>query len=157
MRASENALKWALRFYPPLFFQRIRVVNFGKGFRSVEVKIKKGFLNKNHDDAIFGGTIYAAADPFHPVLFSNAMNLKGYNVKAWSRSSAVRYFKPAKTDLHFRIDITDRELNDCEEQIKLTGKYRKSYQLEIFDAENKLCALVINEMYMRDLARPIDK
>jgi len=157
MQASENALKWAIRFYPPLFFQRIWVVKFEKGFRAVEVKIKKSFFNKNHDDSIFGGTIYAAADPFHPILFTNAMNLKGYKVKAWSRSSAVRYFKPAKSDLHFRIDITDSELSDCEEQIKLTGKYRKSYQLEIFDSENKRCALVINEMYMRDLTRPIDK
>lgn len=154
MQASENALKWALRFYPPLFFQRIWVVKFEKGFRAAEVTVNKSFLNKNHDDSIFGGTIIAAADPFHPLLFSNALNLKGYNVKAWSRSAAVRFLKPAKTSLHFRAEISDSELMACEDGLKKNGRYRKSYQLEIFDKENKLCAIVINEMYIKDLAWP---
>ena len=142
-----------MRLYPPLFFQRIWVSRFEKGFRGVGVRIRKSFLNTNHDHSIFGGTIYAAADPFHPILFTHLLTLKGYNVKAWSRSSAVRYFKPAKTDLHFKIDITDSEIEACEAQLKLNGKYRKSYQVEIFDKEDKLCAMVINEMYIRDLTR----
>ena len=156
MLASENGVKWAMRLYPPLFFQRIWVRHFEKGFRGVSVRISKSFLNTNHDHSIFGGTIYAAADPFHPILFTHLFTLKGYNVKAWSRSSAVRYFKPAKTNLHFDVYITDSEIEACEVQLKLNGRYRKSYQVEIFDKENKLCALVINEMYIRDLNKPID-
>jgi hypothetical protein len=153
MLASENAVKWAMRLYPPLFFQRIWVKRFHKGFRGVDVLVSKSVLNTNHDHSIFGGTIYAAADPFHPILFTHLLTAKGYNVKAWSRSSAIRYFKPAKTDLHFRIDITDSEIAICEAQLKLNGKYRMSYQVEIFDKDDKLCALVINEMYIRDLTR----
>jgi hypothetical protein len=157
MLASENAVKWAMRLYPPLFFQRIWVKRFHKGLRGVDVTVRKSFLNTNHDHSIFGGTIYAAADPFHPILFTHLLTLKGYQVKAWSRSSAIRYFKPAKTDLHFTVTISDAEIAACEAQLKLNGKYRKSYQLEIFDKQDKLCALVINEMYMRDLTREITK
>jgi len=156
MLASENAVKWAMRLYPPLFFQRIWVERFHKGFRGVDVSIRKSVLNTNHDHSIFGGTIYAAADPFHPILFTHLLTLKGYSVKAWSRSSAIRYFRPAKTSLHFSVVITDPEIIACEEQLKLNGKYRKSYQLEIFDKEDKLCAMVINEMYIRDLTRNIN-
>ena len=154
MSSSENAVKWAMRLYPPLFFQRIWVSGFKAGFRGVSVSISKSFLNTNHDHSIFGGTIYAAADPFHPILFTHLLTLKGYNVKAWSRSSAIRYFKPAKTDLHFNIDITDAELEACETQLKLNGKYRKSYQVVLLDKDENLCALVINEMYIRDLTKP---
>jgi len=154
MLASENAVKWAMRFYPPLFFQRIWVKCFKPGFRGVSVHIKKSFFNTNHDHSIFGGTIYAAADPFHPILFTHLLTLKGYKVKAWSRSSAIRYFKPAKTDLHFNINLTYAEIEACEKQLKLNGKYRKSYRVELLDKEEKLCALVINEMYIRDLTKP---
>ncbi len=143
-----------MRLYPPLFFQRIWVDGFKAGFRGVSVHVRKSFLNTNHDHSIFGGTIYAAADPFHPILFTHLLTIKGYKVKAWSRSSAIRYFKPAKTDLHFNIDITDAEINACETQLKLNGKYRKSYQVELFDKDERLCALVINEMYIRDLTKP---
>ena len=45
MVISENMLKWGMRFYPPLFFQRIWVKKFDKGFSGVHVKIFKSFLN----------------------------------------------------------------------------------------------------------------
>ncbi len=79
------------------------------------------------------------------------MSLKGYNVRAWTRSSAIRYHKPAHSNLHFEITINDSEIAICENELKLNGRFRKSYLTEIFDKDNKLCASVINEIYMRDL------
>jgi hypothetical protein len=154
MLVSEGALKWAMRLYPPLFFQRIWVTRFEKGFRGVEVAIGKSFLNTNPNHSIFGGTIYAAADPFHPILFSRILMLKGYKVIAFTRSSAIRYFKPAATSLHFKISVSDTEIAVCEEQLNLSGKFRKSFLVEIFDKDEKLCASVINEIYVRDLNHP---
>jgi hypothetical protein len=154
MLVSESELKWAMRFYPPLFFQRIRVIRFHEGFRGVDVKVTKSFLNTNHDESIFGGTICAAADPWHPILFSNILRLAGYDVKAWSRSSAIRFLKPAKTSLHFNIAISDLEIAACEKQLNLTGRYRKSFQIGLYDRDERLCAMVINEMYIRDLKHP---
>ncbi|MDR3694988.1 DUF4442 domain-containing protein [Mucilaginibacter sp.] len=157
MLVSEGVLKWTLRFYPPLFFQRIWIIRFHKGFRGVEVKIGRSILNKNYHKSIFGGTIYAAADPFYPLLFNNIMSLKGYNVRAWTRSSAIRYHKPAHSNLHFKITISDSEIVVCEDELKLNGRFRKSYLTEIFDKNDKLCASVINEIYMRDLHHPANK
>jgi len=154
MLASEAGLKWAMRFYPPLLFQRILVKRFDKGFRGVEVRIRKSFFNTNHNGSIFGGTIYCAADPFHPMLFYHILVLKGYKIRAWSRSSGIRYFKPAKTDLHFKIDISDTEIAACEKQLNLNGKYRKSFTVDIFDKNDVLCASVINEMHISDLEHP---
>ena len=57
MLVSENVLKWALRFYPPLLFQRIWVIRFTKGFRGVRVKVNRSLINNNYNNSIFGGTI----------------------------------------------------------------------------------------------------
>jgi hypothetical protein len=154
MLVSEGVLKWTIRLYPPLLFQRIIVTRFNKGFRGVEVKIRKSLLNKNYHNSIFGGTTYAAADPFYPLLFYQILVRKGYKVNAWSRSSAIRYNKPAKTNLHFKISISDSEITDCEEQLNLNGKFRKSYLIEMFDKEDKLCVSVISEIYIRNLKHP---
>jgi acyl-coenzyme A thioesterase PaaI-like protein len=70
MVVSEKTLKWIMRFYPPLLLQRIWVIGFDKGFKGVSVKISKSLLNRNYNGSIFGGTIFAAADPFYPVLFN---------------------------------------------------------------------------------------
>jgi len=157
MLVSEGVLKWALRFYPPLLFQRIWITRFHKGFRSVEVKIGRSILNKNYHKSIFGGTIYAAADPFYPVLFYHILSRKGYHVRAWTRSSAIRYHKPAHSNLHFTVTISESEISICEDQLRLSGRFRKSYLTEIFDKDDKLCASVINEIYMRDLKHPENK
>ena len=151
MPVSENVLKWTLRLYPPLFFQRIWIGRFYGGFHGVEVKITKSFMNRNYNDSIFGGTTFAAADPFYPILFYQVLSRKGFKVNAWSRSAAIRYHKPAKKNLHFKIEITDSQIVDCEHQLNLHGKYRKSFLVEIFDNEDVLCVSVIIEIYIRKL------
>src|SRR5580700_848867 len=151
MLVSEGVLKWVLRLYPPLFFQRISVVRFDKGFRGVEVKITKSFLNKNFNNAIFGGTIFAAADPFYPLLFFNILSRKGYKLRTWSHSLAIRYLKPSKTTMHFKIKISDEEVEDCEKILNSTGKYRRTFLIEIYDKNGQLCVTVLSKIYIRNL------
>lgn len=151
MLISEGVLKWVLRIYPPLFFQRISVTRFDKGFRGVEVKIKKSFFNKNYNSSIFGGTIFSAADAFYPVLFYQILVHKGYKVRAWSHSSAIRFRKPAKTDLYFKINVTDEITEDCEQVLNTIGKYRRTFPIEIYDKNGLLCASVLIKVYIRNL------
>ena len=84
MVVSENTLKWLMRLYPPLLFQRIWVRGFDKGFKGVRVRVIKSIFNKNYNGSIFGGTIFAAADPFYPVLFDRVLNNGDRKLKIWS-------------------------------------------------------------------------
>jgi hypothetical protein len=151
MPVSENSLKWIMRFYPPLLFQRIWVIKFEKDFRGVEVKISKSFWNRNYNNSIFGGTIFAAADPFYPVLFYQLFTLKGYPIRAWSRSSEIKYLKPGFTNLSFKIHIDEAEIIEAEEILNTLGKYVKAHPIEIFDKNGVNVASVMNEVYMRNL------
>jgi hypothetical protein len=151
MQVSENLLKWVVRFYPPLFFQRIWVVKFHKDFRGVEVKIRKSIWNRNYNNSIFGGTIFAAADAFYPILFFKALSLKGYKLRAWSKSLHIEYHKPGFTDLFYSISITNSELAEAEEILTTIGKYRKSHPIEIYNKSGINVASVMNEVYMRNL------
>ncbi len=151
MLVSEGVLKWAISFYPPLFFQRIRVVRFDKGFRGVEVKIIKSIFNKNFNGSIFGGTIFAAADPFYPLLFHQILINKGYKLRTWSQSLSIHFLKPATTNLHFKISIGDADLADCEQALNAIGKYRKTFPIEIYDKNEILCASVSCMVYLRNL------
>lgn len=151
MVASERILKWAMRFYPPLFFQRIWVVGFDKGYRGVEVKIKKSFLNSNYNNSIFGGTLFAAADPFYPILFHHLLIKKGYKLKVWSKSSTIEYLKPGLTDLYFKISISDNEIAEVENKLNTLGKYIAHHPIDIYNKNGEICVSVINEVYLRNL------
>jgi len=151
MIVSEKALKWAMRLYPPLFFQRIWVQKFGKGFTSADVKINKSFLNKNYNDSIFGGTIFAGADPFYALLFDQILQRRGFKVRVWLKSAQIQYIKPGRTNLYFKINITEEEIAEAEEILNTVGKFVKAFPIEMYDKNGELCVSLINEVYVRNL------
>lgn len=155
MMYSERTLKWVMRFYPPLFFQRIWVQRFGKDFKSVEVKINKSFLNINYHGSIFGGSIFSATDPFHAILFDQILKHKGFKVRVWLKSGEIKYLKPGRSALYFKIHISDADLSEAETALRTAGKFIKSFPIEIYNAEGEICVSVRNEVYIRNL-HPIE-
>jgi hypothetical protein len=151
MKVSPKVLKWVLRFYPPLFFQRIWIQRFDKNFRSVEVKIFKSLLNTNFNNSIFGGTIYAASDPFYAILFDQVLQLKGFKTRVWLKSAHIQYLKPGRENLYFKIVLTDQEIAEAIHVLETNGKFVKAFPLEIYNKRGELCALVSNEVYIRNL------
>jgi acyl-coenzyme A thioesterase PaaI-like protein len=149
---SENMLKWIMRLYPPLLFQRIWVTTFDKGFKGVKVKISKSLFNRNYNGSIFGGTIFAAADPFYPVLFNQVLNPKGdKKLTIWSKSSKIDFLKPALTNLFFQIKITDADIEQAVEALTVVGKYERSFPIDIYNKDGEVCVAIMNEVYVRDL------
>lgn len=151
MVVSENTLKWGLCLYPPLLFQRIWVKKFHKGFRGVDVKIAKSLFNKNYNGSIFGGTIYAATDPFYAILFDQLLQREGFKVRVWLKSASIQYLKPGRSHLYFTVIITDEMLNEAKQALNTTGKFVKAYPMEIVNEAGELCATVLNEVYVRNL------
>lgn len=151
MLVSENVLKWVLRFYPPLLFQRIWVIRFGKNFRSVRVKVNKSLVNNNYNNSIFGGTIFAAADPFYPLLFHQILIHKGYQVRVWLKSAQISYLKPGRTDLFFDINIAEKDIVEIEQVLNTNGKHVKAYPIEMYNKQGELCVSVSSEVYIRNL------
>ena len=151
MQFSENTLKWAMRFYPPLFFQRIWVKKFHKDFKGVEVKISKSLVNSNYNNSIFGGTIFSASDPFYALLFDQVLIRRGYKIRVWLKSAQINYLKPGRTDLHFKIELTEEDILEAEMALKTVGKFVRAFPMEIRGANGEICASVINEVYVRNL------
>jgi len=144
-------LKWIVRLYPPLFFQRIWVIRFDKGFRGVNVKVNKSFFNRNYNNSIFGGTIFSAADPFYPLLFHQVLTRKGYNVIAWSKSAQIQFIKPALTKLRFNINLSDEEIAEAEQVLLVGGRYVKTHPIDICNEAGEICVVVMVEVYVRNL------
>ncbi len=153
MLVSERVLKWGMRFYPPLFFQRIWVKNFDKDFTGAEVKIFRSILNINYNRSIFGGTIYSAADPFYAVLFYQSLLRRGYKVLVWQKAAEIDYIKPGMTTLSFKIRIKEEDIQEACTTLDANEKFVKSYPLEITDKYGELCAKVQNVIYIRKLRK----
>jgi acyl-coenzyme A thioesterase PaaI-like protein len=151
MLVSANVLKWALRFYPPLLFQRIWVIGFEKDFSGVKVKVNKSLINNNYNNSIFGGTIFAAADPFYPLLFHQLLTKKGYKIRVWMKAAEIQYVKPGRKDLFFSIKLSDGDIKKTEETLNKGEKYIKFHHITMYDRDGELCVEVKCEIYIRNL------
>lgn len=151
MTISENTLKWLMCLYPPMLFQRIWVKKVHKDFRGIDIKINRSFFTSNLGNAIFGGTIFSATDPFYALLFGQIMLRKNYKITVWLKSAEIKYLKPGRSDLHYTIYITDQMIEDAELALKNEGKFVRTYPIDVFDKYNVLCASALNEVYIRNL------
>jgi acyl-coenzyme A thioesterase PaaI-like protein len=151
MKISENSLKWLMRLYPPMLFQRIWVKKIDKDFRGIDVKINRSLFTTNLGSATFGGTIFAATDPFYALLIGQIMQHKGFKITVWLKSAEIQYLKPARKDLHYTIKINDEMIKEVERAITNEGKFVKTYPIEIFDTKGDLCVTAQNEVYIRNL------
>jgi hypothetical protein len=151
MQVSENMLKWAMRFYPPLFFQRIWVKKFHQDFKGVEVKIFKSLWNTNYNNSIFGGTIFSASDPFYALLFDQLLVRRGFKIRVWLKSAQISYLKPGRSNLYFKIALTENDIFEAETALKTVGKFVKTFPMEIVGSDGEICARVMNEVYVRNL------
>jgi len=151
MKVSENALKWVMRLYPPMLFQRIWVKKIHKDFKGIDVKINRSLITTNLGNSIFGGTIFSATDPFYALLFGQIMQHKGFKITVWLKSAEIQYIRPGRTDLYYTLIITDQMIEDAEKALASEGKFIKAYPIDIFDTSGELCATALNEVYVRNL------
>ncbi len=151
MKMSENSLKWMMRLYPPMLFQRIWVKKVYKGFTGIEVKINRSLFTTNLGSSIFGGTIFSATDPFYALLFGQIMQHRNFKITVWLKSAQIQYLKPGRSNLHFQLLISPAMIDEAVRTLSTEGKFVKAYPIDIFDAQGELCATATNEIYIRNL------
>lgn len=150
MKVTENMLTWMMRLYPPMLFQRIWVKKIHKGFRGIDVKINRSMFTSNLGNSIFGGTIFSATDPFYALLLGQIMESKGYSVIVWLKSAHIDYLKPARSDVHFTLRLSEELIAEAEAALVNEGKFVKKLPVELYDKNGERCALAQNEVYLRN-------
>ncbi|MGO1521205.1 MAG: DUF4442 domain-containing protein [Sphingobacterium sp.] len=158
MTISANILKWGMRLYPPLFFQRIWVKKIHDDFLGADLVIYKSLLNINSNRTIFGGTIFSAIDPFYPVLLDQYFQHRGIRrTVAWLKTAHIDYIKPGRYNLHVKIRLKQSVLDEALKRIQHEGKVVRTFHTQVFDTEGTLCAVAHNEIYIRDLDFDFEK
>lgn len=108
------------------------------------MKINRSLITLNFGKAIFGGTIYTAIDPFYAMLFGQLLKHKGYHISVWLKNASIQYLRPGRTDLYYRITITDEMINEVEEALN-----KNSVFIKIYSKTGDLYTIAKNEIYIR--------
>lgn len=142
-------LKWMLNLYPPLLFNRVRIVDVSADFRFCRVRVSRSWLTRNLHGTTFGGTIFAAGDPIYALLLWQVFAHRGERVQVWLRSARVRYRKPAASALTLEFHLSQDEVDEAAAALDRDGRFSKSYGVEARDRDGDVCAAIETEVFIR--------
>ena len=128
--------------YPPLLFQRIQVLEIDPGFRRARVRVRRSIFSRNLQGSTFGGTIYAAVDPFHAMLLRQICAHQGIRVQAWMKEAVITFLRPAESHLTIEFTLDDRTVDDALRAVRESGRFAHVFEVRALDEQGSVCAIV---------------
>lgn len=145
----EWKVRWVLNLYPPFLFGGIRVDAVEDGMRYCRVRIRKSLVSRNLHGTTFGGTMYAAADPFFALMYWQQFARRGVRVDGWTRSATIRFLRPATSDLTMEFRLDDADVEDMARVLNDAGKGDRVHRVEAVDRDGRVCAIIETEAHVR--------
>ncbi|WP_254761737.1 DUF4442 domain-containing protein [Natrinema marinum] len=124
-----------------------RVTHIASDWSEIRVKLPLSWRTRNYVGTIFGGSMYAAVDPFYMMLLLKNLG-DGYVV--WDKEAEIRFKKPGRETLYATFTITDEELAAIRAELAAddTDSVDRHYTVDLVDAEGTVHATVRKTVYV---------
>jgi acyl-coenzyme A thioesterase PaaI-like protein len=149
-------MRLMLNWFPPLLFQRIKVMSISDDFLNVHMRARKSIWNRNLNGTIFGGTISSAADPTFPVMYWQALEHRGMALQSWLMAANARFLKPGAAHLDFHFRLSSDDIDSAQTELQERGKAVRTHEVQALDRDGQVCAEFELVTYLR-LVRAGDK
>ncbi len=123
-----------------------RVEYIASDWREVRVRLPLSLRTRNYVGTIFGGSMYAAVDPFYMIMLMRNLGA-GYVV--WDKSASIRFRKPGRSTLRARFVLDEAELSAIREALATAPSVNRIYTVELADAAGVVHATVEKTLYVR--------
>lgn len=143
---------WRLGFnlFPAFRGTGAKVEYVAPDMREVRVKLPLGWRTRNVVGTTFGGSMYAALDPFYALMLMQNLG-PGYVV--WDKAANIRYRRPGRTDLYARFALGEEESRGIRNELAAGGTAGRDsvdrvYRVELADAAGEVHAIVEKTLYI---------
>ncbi|WP_198266057.1 PaaI family thioesterase [sulfur-oxidizing endosymbiont of Gigantopelta aegis] len=134
-----------LRFYPPFWLMRIRVLQMDPLWRIVHIRLPLTWLSKNPGGAMFGGFQASLADPI--AVLACLKLFPGCEV--WTRNLQVNFIREGRTDLVLRFEISDQQITEISQAMAQRGRANPVFEYGFYDMEEQLCTVITCRVAIR--------
>ncbi len=137
--------RWAFNFYPAYRGTGAWITYIASDWREVRIKLPLSWQTRNYVGTIFGGSIYAAVDPFYMIMLIKNL---GPEYIVWDKAASIRFRKPGKSTLFARFVLDEGELSAIRQILERQSKTDRVYTIELRDAQGEVYALVEKTIYV---------
>ena len=107
--------KYGFNFSPMYRRSCGRLIHVSKDLKTLRIRLKYSYKNKNYVGSIFGGSLFSAVDPFPMVQLINIID-RDYVI--WDKAAQIRFRRPAFEDLYADFTYTDSELEEIRKRVQ---------------------------------------
>ena len=141
--------RWRFNWFPAYRGTGAWVMYIASDWREVRIKLPLNIQTYNYVGTIFGGSMYAAVDPFYMIMLIRNLG-KGYVV--WDKAASIRFKKPGRTTLYARFTLDEAELAAIRAALEQARSIDRTYRVELTDAQGVVCAEIEKVTYIRRAA-----
>ena len=123
---------------------RVRFVS--EDFREIRVELPLNWRTRNYVGTIFGGSLYAAVDPFYMIMLIETL---GTDYVVWDKAASIRFRKPGRTALLARFLLPESETDAIRHLLETAPSIDRQYRVELKDADGVVHAEVEKTVYIR--------
>ena len=113
------------------------------------MRIPLRWYNKNTHGTMFGGTICAVVDPLNALMCGKIFP----GVEVLTKRNVVDFVRPARTQVHLRIEITEEDIQVISKKLKDDGEAAHEFKYDVQDERNRIVAKVSNTVFIRNRLR----
>jgi acyl-coenzyme A thioesterase PaaI-like protein len=139
--------RWLMNWYPMYFGTGGKILFWAGDSSEVQLRLKLGMWTYNAVGTIFGGSLFAAADPFYMLML---MRLLGKNYVVWDKAAHIRFKKPGKVALYAVLKITEGDLQSIKTQVRESGHATKTFSIHWLDKDRVIYAEIERQCYIAD-------
>ena len=132
-------MRWGFNLWPCYRGTGARVTHIAGDWREVRIRIPLSWRTRNYVGTIFGGSLYAAVDPFYMIML---MKNLGPDVVVWDKAASIRFRKPGRGLLKASFRLDEAELADIRRLLLEQPKVDRTYTVQLMDAAGAVHAEV---------------
>ncbi|MGF1843094.1 DUF4442 domain-containing protein [Vibrio clamense] len=141
-----GVVKFALNIWPPFWGAGIHIERISGDFRTVNMKLKLRWWNKNANRTQYGGSIFSLTDPVYSLML---MGILGERYYVWDKEASINFMKPGQSDLYADFEISQNQLDDIYHSTVDGDKCFPEFIIHIKDKKGNVVAEVQRKLYVR--------
>ncbi len=122
-----------------------KVVYIQHDWKKVTAQINLNIWTRNYVGTIFGGSQFAAADPFFMLMLFK--NLSKDHV-VWDKSATISFINPGRKVCTANFSFSDAEIAEIKQQTSLNGKYEFVKTVEWIDSDGLVISKIERTLYV---------
>lgn len=130
-------LRWRFNWFLPFRRTGARVTFISDDLLEVRIRLPLDWRTRNPHGSIYGGALYSAVDPIHPVIVARTLG-PGYTV--WMKSATVQFKRPSRTAVTAQVKMSAQEIDEIREELRERRKTDKTFHLDLVDTRGAVTA-----------------